>query len=126
MIHISYAKDGMPEAFPDDGTEFTLGPGSMLFVPRGSWHRTEAISDAVSLNFTFTAPSWIDILTTALRGRLAQSSDWRETADFVTDDQYYTHAKEKFDSLLKDLANDVPSWNATDILSATEMGQFPK
>jgi len=122
----TYAKDRMPESFPDDGTEFILRPGSVLFVPRGSWHMTEAISDAVSLNFTFTAPCWIDILTTALRGRLAQSRDWRETADFVTDDQLHTQAKEKFDSLLTELAYDVPSWKARDILDVTEMGHLPK
>jgi 50S ribosomal protein L16 3-hydroxylase len=121
----SYTKDGMPETFPDDGTEFTLRPGSVLFVPRGSWHMTEAISDAVSLNFTFTAPCWIDILMTALRGRLAQSSDWRSTADFVTDDQLHAHAIEKFDFLLKELAHDVPDWKAKDILSATEMIDLP-
>ena len=121
----SYAKDGMPEIFPDDGTEFTLRPGSVLFVPRGSWHMTEAISDAISLNFTFTAPCWIDILMTALRGRLAQSSDWRATADFVTDDQLHAHAIEKFDFLLKEFAHDVPDWKARDILSATEMIDLP-
>ncbi|MDC0253811.1 hypothetical protein OAK75_02865 [Bacteriovoracales bacterium] len=121
----SYTKDGMPETFPDDGIEFTLRPGSVLFVPRGSWHMTEAISDAVSLNFTFTAPCWIDILMTALRGRLAQSSDWRATADFVTDEQLHAHAIEKFDFLLKELAHDVPGWKAKDILSATEMIDLP-
>ena len=121
----SYTKDGMPETFPDDGTEFILRPGSVLFVPRGSWHMTEATSDAVSLNFTFSAPSWIDILMTALRGRLAQSSDWRATADFVTDEQFHAHAIEKFDFLLKELVHDIPSWKAKDILSATEMIDFP-
>jgi 50S ribosomal protein L16 3-hydroxylase len=122
----SYAKDSMPETFPDDGTEFILRPGSVLFVPRGSWHMTEANSDAVSLNFTFTAPCWIDILTTALRGRLAQSRDWRATADFITDDQLHTQAKEKFDSLLTELAQDIPSWKARDILDVTEMGHLPE
>ena len=121
----SYVNCTMPESFPDKATEYTLEPGSVLFVPRGSWHKTEATSDAVSLNFTFTAPSWIDILTTAMRGRLAQSSNWRETADFVTDDQLYAQAIEKFDILLLELAHDIPSWRARDILNATEMGNLP-
>jgi len=121
----SYAKGNMPETFPDDGIEFTLRPGSVLFVPRGSWHMTEALSDAVSLNFTFTAPCWMDILLTALRGRLAQSSEWRETADFVTDSELCSQSKEKFDFLLRELAQDVPNWKAAEILNATEMGGFP-
>ena len=116
----SYVKDNMPEKFPDDGAEFVLRPGSVLFVPRGSWHMTEAVSDSLSLNFTFTAPCWMDILLTALRGRLAQSSEWRETANFVADNEYHTQAEKKFDSLLKDLAQDVPNWKTIDILGATE------
>ncbi len=120
----SYAHDGMPESFPENATEYTLEPGSMLFVPRGSWHMTEAVTDAISLNFTFTAPSWIDLLTTALRGRLAQSSDWRETANFVNDEQLHQIAVEKFELLLAELAHDVPNWKAKDILSATEMGDY--
>ena len=117
----SYTTSAMPESFPDNSAEFILEPGSMLFVPRGSWHMTEAMSDAVSLNFTFTAPSWIDILTAALRGRLAQSSHWRETADFVSDDQLQTLAIEKFDYLLAELVRDIPSWRASDIINATEV-----
>lgn len=109
----SYTNKEMPESFPENGTEYTLEPGSMLFVPRGSWHMTEAITDAVSLNFTFTAPTWMDILMTALRGRLAQSPDWRETAHLYDD--------EKLDFLLRELAQDIPHWKATDILSVTEM-----
>lgn len=120
----SYAHEGMPESFPENGTEYTLEPGSMLFVPRGSWHMTEAITDAVSLNFTFTAPSWIDLLTTALRGRLAQSSEWRETANFVSDEQLHHLAVDKFELLLAELAHDVPNWRAGDILGATEMRDF--
>jgi 50S ribosomal protein L16 3-hydroxylase len=117
----SYTQNQMPDQMPANATEFTLNPGSMLFVPRGAWHMTEAESDAVSLNFTFTAPSWIDILTTALRGRLAQSSAWRETANFVSDEALHTAAIENFDTLLAELAHDVPHWRAADILGATEM-----
>jgi 50S ribosomal protein L16 3-hydroxylase len=110
----------MPDQFPEDSTEYTLEPGSMLFVPRGSWHKTEAISDAISLNFTFTAPSWIDIFTTALRGRLAQSSSWRETANFVSDEKRHIDAVDNFDMLLAELVHDIPNWRAADILGATE------
>ena len=118
----SYVREEMPEKFPDNGIEFILKPGSVLFVPRGSWHRTEATSDALSLNFTFTAPCWIDLFITALRGRLAQSPNWRETADFVTDEELNIKAKEKLDSLLVDLVQDAPSWKAEDIINAIEMG----
>ena len=121
----SYTERAMPEQFPDHATEFVLKPGSLLFVPRGVWHKTEALTDALSLNFTFSAPTWIDILTAALRGRLAQSSAWRETANFVTDKERVHEAMEKLDALLSELARDVPNWHAADILGATEAGQLP-
>ena len=121
----SYTKRAMPEQFPDNGAEFVLEPCSLLFVPRGAWHTTEALTDALSLNFTFSAPTWIDIVTAALRGRLAQSSEWRETANFVTDEERAHEAMEKLDALLADLAQDVPNWTAADILGATEAGRLP-
>jgi len=118
--------DEMPELFPGDASEFTLKPGSFLFVPRGAWHTTKASNeDSISISFTITAPTWIDLLTAAMRARLAQSSHWRETANFVTDKDFCDEATEKFDLLLAELANDVPKWRARDILSATEMKQLP-
>ena len=116
----SYAERAMPEQFSDRAANFVLKPGSLLFVPRGAWHKTEALTDALSLTFTFGAPTWIDILTAALRGRLAQSSEWRETANFGTDKGRAHEATEKLDVLLSNLARDVPNWNAADILEATE------
>jgi len=121
----SYLHREMPNKFPENSTEVTLKPGSLLFVPRGAWHKTIAESDALALNFTFTAPTWIDILTTAMRGRLAQSSEWRETADFVTDEELFPQAFEKFDMLLSELAHDIPNWRSHHILHATEMDKFP-
>jgi len=108
----SYARLPMPGGMPDDRTEIVLEPGSLLFVPRGTWHATEASTDALSLNFTFSAPTWLDVLGAALRGRLAQSSDWREAAaplEVAT-----------FEALLRELAEDAAHWNASDILAVTE------
>ncbi len=115
----SYSQ-GMPDEFPEDAVEYTLKPGSLLFVPRGAWHRTEALSDAVSLNFTFTAPAWVDLIMVALRGRLMQSEHWRETAcDFDKGETV-----DKFDALLENLAEDAATWRASDILNAIEAGDI--
>lgn len=108
---MSYMDQSMPTEMPEDVQHFELTPGSLLFVPRGCWHATEAEGDALALNFTFTAPTWIDLFSAALRSRLLQSPDWRETADLSV---------EKFDELIKGLVADTPHWNAEDILSATE------
>jgi 50S ribosomal protein L16 3-hydroxylase len=108
----SYARLPMPEALPADRTELVLEPGSLLYVPRGTWHSTHAAGDAMSLNFTFSPPTWIDLLTTALRSRLALSSRWRETAEPLS--------AATFEALLRELADDAAHWHAADILSATE------
>ena len=116
----SYAGRPMPDQFPGGAAEFVLKPGSLLFVPRGAWHQTLARTDSLSLTFTYSAPTWIDLVTAALRGRLAQSAEWRKTADFVRDEDRVDEATKKLDALLSELARDVPYWNAADILEATE------
>lgn len=110
----SYGTDSFPLAMPEDAQVFELKPGSLLFVPRGYWHSTEAEGDALSLNFTFTAPTWIDIFTAALRSRLAQSPEWRETATNKED------AQKRFDFLLEELKTDLPSWRGQDILNVMD------
>jgi 50S ribosomal protein L16 3-hydroxylase len=104
----SYAGLPMAEEMRADRTELVLEPGSVLFVPRGMWHATRATTDALSLNFTFSPPTWIDVFTAALRGRLALSSDWRETAA--------PHAIATLEALLREL----PALTAEEILAATE------
>ena len=110
----SYATLPMPAALPADRTEIVLEPGSLLFVPRGMWHSTHATTDALSLNFTFSPPTWIDVFTAALRSRLALSSAWRETAAPLS--------VATFEALLRELADDAPHWSAKEILAATEAG----
>lgn len=108
----SYLAGPMPETMPAKTISFDLKPGSLLFVPRGVWHTTEADGHALALNFTFTAPTWSDLLLGALRSRLILSPDWRETALVANEG--------KFDSLISSLVDDLPHWNARDILEATE------
>jgi 50S ribosomal protein L16 3-hydroxylase len=109
---MSYLDSPMAETMPEETFSFELKPGSLLFVPRGVWHATHADGDAISLNFTFTAPAWMDLFLGALRSRLILSTEWRDTA-LIADEK-------KFDSLLTTLIHDMPNWNAQDILGAIE------
>lgn len=77
---------------------------------------TEAVTDAVSFNFTFTPPTWIEIATTALRAKLSHSEAWRESA-IIDDNGSYNS---EFNELLKELSADVENWDAVDFLEITE------
>lgn len=58
-----------------------LKPGSCLFMPAGTWHRTEQQDDScLSLVMSVRAPSRLDLLTNALRFYAGQSERWRAPA----------------------------------------------
>src|SRR5262249_52899652 len=110
----------LPTKMPKSAQTIELKPGSMLFVPRGYWHSTEAQGEALALNFTFTAPTWIDLFTMALRSRLALSPAWRETANGACDPNRRDEAEAYLETILEGLKEDLPHWEASDILNATE------
>jgi ribosomal protein L16 Arg81 hydroxylase len=56
-----------------------LRPGSLLYVPRGTQHRTEAGEESWSLNLSYYRTMWLDILQDALQRRLSGSAAWRGT-----------------------------------------------
>lgn len=118
----TYSHSEMPAEMPSGAEKIVLRAGSVLFVPRGYWHRTEAQTEALALNFTYSQPTWVDILTLALRSRLLLAPEWRELADGVnSSDPSRRHiAQEKFEMLLIELVADLPNWQASDILAATE------
>lgn len=56
----------------------TLKPGSCIFFPGGTWHRTEDQREpCLSLTTAVRAPARIDLLLSSLRAYLAQSQEWR-------------------------------------------------
>lgn len=115
-----YLESDLPQKMPKDIQTIELKPGSLLFVPRGYWHETEAKGEALALNFTFTAPTWIDLFTTALKSRLTLSPEWRATANGVNSHEHRPHAEAYLETLLEMLKEDLPNWEASDILNVTE------
>ena len=75
-----YALTPLPTALPADAEVIDLKPGSVLFVPRGYWHSTEADEDTLALNFTFGQPTWADVALGALRALLLKDRAWRRLA----------------------------------------------
>lgn len=54
-----------------------MKPGSVLYVPRGTWHRTEAGADSLSLSISLRPASAAECLLYALRNLLIQDPQWR-------------------------------------------------
>jgi 50S ribosomal protein L16 3-hydroxylase len=78
---------GMGSLKEDTPHTVDLKPGSLLYVPRGTWHRTEARVEAGagagerswSLNLSYYRTMWLDLLQEGLKRRLAGSAVWRST-----------------------------------------------
>lgn len=71
--------DQLLDSLPDEGvTEYLMTPGSVLFVPRGHWHETTTEEDSLSLNFTFSQPTWADVFSKSLHSVLLNSPEWRK------------------------------------------------
>jgi 50S ribosomal protein L16 3-hydroxylase len=113
--HLNQANLPFPETMPTEGrTEVTLAPGSVLFVPRGWWHSTEASGETIALNFTFAQPDWIDVLLPALAWRLSRHSDWRELATGLESSKLEVRrkAQKRYQSMLDRLVADVSALDA--------------
>jgi 50S ribosomal protein L16 3-hydroxylase len=95
-----------------------MEPGCVLFVPRGYWHETTTEEDSLSLNFTFSQPTWADVFTKSLQELLLRSPEWRELADGLegTDEDRKEQAVVRFEFLVKNLAAELPQVTGTDLL----------
>ena len=63
---------------PPDQT-VDMRPGTLLYVPRGTVHRTEAGDMSWSLNLSYSPSMWLDLVRVALQRRLHASPRWRGT-----------------------------------------------
>jgi JmjC domain len=117
----AYARSPAPTAMPADAQVVDLQPGSVLFVPRGMWHATESLQEALSLNFTFSQPCWADLVTAEIRRRLIRHPRWRALADGVhaADFDARATASARLDELLDRLDDDIGSIDAGEVVEAT-------
>ena len=52
-------------------------PGSVLMMPRGTWHYTEAEQDSMAISIVLSPPTQIEYLLSGLKSTLLQSPAWR-------------------------------------------------
>jgi len=63
----------------------TLGPGDLLCLPAGTWHRARAQSMSLALNLAFdhTGATVFDVLSNALSAELSKDESWRAPLPFT-------------------------------------------
>ncbi len=107
------------DEMPEDAVDYFMEPGCVLYVPRGCWHSTTTDEDSLSLNFTFSQPTWADVFTKALQEWLLKSSEWRELADGLEGEDLNRRNKalEKFTVLVKKLGAELPGLSARQLLN---------
>ena len=70
------------EGFPDwENIEFQtveMTPGTVLYMPRGTWHRTEAAGDSIAVSIGMEPPSAAECVLEQLRLLLLQDPAWRK------------------------------------------------
>lgn len=72
------AQNGFPDNTNVKFETAEMKPGSVLFLPRGTWHHTEAGEPSLSLSIIVRPPILLDCATDQLRWLLLQDSAWRE------------------------------------------------
>jgi hypothetical protein len=70
-------ENGFPEAVEAEFKAVDMKPGSVLFVPRGTWHRTTAEHDSFAISIGIRPPSVMDSFLEQLRYVLLQHPEWR-------------------------------------------------
>jgi 50S ribosomal protein L16 3-hydroxylase len=76
------ANGPMPERMPASSRTHHVRPGSVVYLPRGTWHETQVVGreDSLALVVNLSVPSWADLVLDALRRRLVSRARFRETA----------------------------------------------
>ncbi|MET0265752.1 MAG: cupin domain-containing protein [Duganella sp.] len=71
------APDGFPSPEQASFERIVMQPGSVLYLPRGTWHRTVAESDSFSVSIGMRPPSAMERLLQTARDLLLQDPAWR-------------------------------------------------
>ena len=132
MVAVENLYEQARHGFPDPaGAVFEshdMQPGSVLFLPRGTWHRTEALEPSLSLSIVIRPPVLADALLGWLRPWLLGDARWRVPL--------YGAAAEQADALqgllgelaarlTDDAATAVLAWNSLPSVDSSELLRVP-
>ncbi|MEW6330008.1 MAG: cupin domain-containing protein [Pseudomonadota bacterium] len=113
------AQNGFPDNKDVKFETAEMKPGTVLFLPRGTWHYTEASEPSLSLSLTISPPTLLDCAMEQIRWLLLQDSAWREplygaTANGALNENLRAHTQR----LLERLPQLVASLSPEDLIQA--------
>jgi 50S ribosomal protein L16 3-hydroxylase len=76
----SIAKEQIPNKMPDGALSTVMEPGSLLFLPRGYYHATEALEDCIAVTFAFPSTTVADFVLRSLTSKLCKNSFMGQSA----------------------------------------------
>lgn len=97
-------ENGFPEVADSDFVAVDMKPGSVLFIPRGTWHRTQAEQDSFAISIGVRPPALVESFLEQLRYMLLQHPEWRRPLYGVRGDpsrrqQAFERARKALDSI---------------------------
>lgn len=72
------ATEGFPSWEDAEFETVEMTPGTVLYMPRGNWHRTEAEGDSIAVSIGMEPPSAAESVLEQLRLLLLQDPAWRQ------------------------------------------------
>lgn len=72
------ATEGFPSWEDAKFQSVEMAPGAVLYMPKGTWHRTEAAADSISISIGLEAPSAAQCVLEQLRLLMLQDPEWRK------------------------------------------------
>ncbi len=106
---------------PGDTEDFILEPGTVLYVPRGHWHQTQALEECVSIQIEVYSQRWMELLLSKIGQRLMRHGRWRQPVlggAQSADHPSTARARETLSGLLSSWMEDVGEITLDDLLEA--------
>ena len=73
----SYSTGELPKTMPEDAHTEVTAPGSVVFLPRGTWHTTEAHEETLAIAFSLKPQRWFEVMREVVERRLILDADLR-------------------------------------------------
>ena len=101
-----YGPSGYPKKMPKPALVQKIGPGGVVFNPRGWWHRTVAHQDSFAIDLEMDPRPWADYALSELRRLLFQREEWRACPLGIRSSKKHQASVQRY---AKNLMNQLPT-----------------